>query len=246
MDPYQGFAERFDLSFGPFGEQDSQIVEFFRRVFAQNDVQAVLDCACGTGRYLPLFYGLGCEVIGSDISESMLAKARSNLAKIGLHIPLLQVDFRELSDHFPRPFDAVVCLAAIGFMTGETEFLRAFESMWHALCAAGILILTAIPTDRQWIEKPRFLLTTNTPEFSRIFAVDYLEDEVRYNILDIFHTDERSDLHIWSAELHPLLMDDQERLLKAAGFQKVEFYGGFDFSPYDKETSDSFITVAHK
>ena len=191
MDPYKGFAERYDLSFGLFGGQDPQVVEFFRQLFTQNNVRRVLDCACGTGRYLPLFHSLGCEVFGSDVSESMLVKARTNLAEVGLEVPLFQVDFRDLPAQFAQSFDAVVCMAAIGFMNFETDILRAFGSMSQVLRSEGILILTAIPTDRQWKEKPRFLLTTNTPAFSRIFAMDYLDNTVRYNILDIFHTDEK-------------------------------------------------------
>ena len=31
-DAYKGFAERYDLSFGQFGEHEPQIVEFFRRL----------------------------------------------------------------------------------------------------------------------------------------------------------------------------------------------------------------------
>jgi SAM-dependent methyltransferase len=176
----------------------------------------------------------------------MLVQARINLTEIGLDMPLFQLDFRGLPTHFTQSFDAVVCLAAIGFMTSEVDFLRAFESMGQVLRSGGILILTAVPTDRQWKEQPRFILTTNTPDFSRLFAIDYMEDKARFNILDIFHTDGGSDLQVWSVELHPLLMDDQERLLKVAGFQKVEFYGGFDFSAYDKEASNSLIAVTHK
>ncbi|HET9590253.1 MAG TPA: class I SAM-dependent methyltransferase [Anaerolineales bacterium] len=246
MDPYEGLAERYNLSFGLFGEHDPQVVEFFRRLFAQNIVHTVLDCACGTGRHLPLFHSLGCEVTGSDVSESMLARARNKLAGIGLDISLFQVDFRNLPVHFQQSFDAVVCLAAIGFMSSETEFLKAFECMGQVLRAGGILILTPLPTDRRWGERLRFILPTNTPHFSRLFAIDYLERKVRYNILDIFHADERRDLQIWSAELCPLLMDDQQRLLKIAGFSELDFLGAFDCAPYDKETSNSLITVAYR
>lgn len=37
-DAYQDFAERYDLSFGPFGEHDPQVIEFFRQLFVENDV----------------------------------------------------------------------------------------------------------------------------------------------------------------------------------------------------------------
>ena len=47
-DPYEGFAERYDLFFGRFGEHDTTVIDFFRKLFAENKVNSVLDCACGT------------------------------------------------------------------------------------------------------------------------------------------------------------------------------------------------------
>ncbi len=246
MDSYEGFAQRYDFSFGQFGTNDQQMVEFFRQLFAQNKVNTVLDCACGTGRHLPLFCSLSSRVIGSDVSEAMLRQAKINLIEVGLDVPLYQVDFRDLPSQFEATFDVVVCLGAIGFMSTETEFLNAFKSMWQVLRPSGILILNAIPTDCQWKEKPRFVLNSNSPDFSRLFAIDYLDNKARYNILDIFHSHEKSALEVWSAELHVLLRDDQERMLRAAGFRKADFYASFDFSPFDKETSNSLITIAYK
>jgi len=245
MDPYEGFAERYDLSFDLFGEIDPQVTEFFHQLFEQNGVQTVLDCACGTGRHLPLFHSLGCKVLGSDVSEAMLAQARTNLSEAGLEVPLYQLDFRELPHYFRQSFDAVICLAAIGFLPGEVEFLKAFTSMAQVLRPGDIMVLTAIPTDRQWREKPRFILNSSRQDFSRIFAIDYFEDKARFNILDIFHSREVSELKVWSAELHPLLRDDQERLLLAAGFRSVDFYASFNFSPYIKSKSNKLIAVAH-
>ncbi len=245
-DLYADFAQRYDLAFGAFGEHDPLTLEFFRRLFSQHGVRTVLDCACGTGRHLHMFHGLGCQVVGSDLSAAMLAQAAENLAAHGLQIPLHQLDYRELPQGISMRFDAVVCLGSIGYMADEAEFLRAFESMCGVLQEGGLLVLTAMPTDSQWQQKPRFLLTSNTRDFSRVFVIDYLEDRARYNILDIFHTEQVRDFKVWSAELHVLLRDDQERLLKQAGFQRVDFYGSFEFEAYDKETSDKLITVAQR
>lgn len=245
-DLYQDFAERYDLAFGQFGTHDPTAVEFYRRLFAANAVRTVLDCACGTGRHLALFHSLGCEVLGSDVSESMLAQARVNLTKCGMEVPLCQADYRDLPRHFRRQFDAVVCLGSIGYMPSEAEYLRAVGSMGHVLRPGGILVLTAIPTDRQWQEKPRFVLSANTRDLSRVFVIDYFERTARYTILDIFHSEQANDLKVWSAELYVFLRDDQERLLKAAGYHTMNFYGAFDFVPYDKGASDSLIAVAHR
>jgi glycine/sarcosine N-methyltransferase len=245
-DPYQDFAERYDLSFGQFGEGEPQGIEFFRNLFSRNGVRTVLDCACGTGRHLPLFHSLGREVVGSDISEGMLTQARKNLAEHNLNLSLRQVDFRGLPNHFERQFDAVVCLAAIGFMPDEAECLKALKSMFAVLREGGLLVLTAMPTDRQWKERPRYQLVANTRDFTRLFVVDYEERTARYNILDVFHSEARNELEEWSAELRVFLQDEQERLLRASGFRSLEFYGSFDFAPYDKETSNRLISIAYK
>ncbi len=75
-----------DLTYDLFAQDNSQTTEFFRKLFAENQVRRVLDCACGTGRHLPMFNSLGMDVTGSDISPSMLGQARKNLARLGLTI----------------------------------------------------------------------------------------------------------------------------------------------------------------
>jgi SAM-dependent methyltransferase len=244
-DRYEGFAERYDLDFAHAEPEPAQ-VDFFRRLFAEHGVRSVLDCACGTGRHLLLFHSLGCKVSGSDLSRAMLDRARQNLAGRGIQVALQEADYCELPWHFRRRFDAVTCLNSIGYMAGDSQVLRAFRSMAGVLRDGGLLILTAVPTDRQWREKPRFWLGASTHTTSRVFAVDYLERSARFHILDIFHGEGQHELKVWSAELNLLLRDDQERLLDAAGFQAVNFYGGFDFEPYDRETSRKLIAVARK
>ena len=245
-DLYQDFASRYDLSPDELDRHDPQMVEFFRTLFDQHGVRTALDCACGTGRHLLLFQELGREVWGSDASEAMLEQADQNLKRFGRNVPLLKADYRELPQNFKRRFDVVACLGSIGYMPDDAEFLRAFRSMRSVLRKEGILILTTISTDKQWREKPKFKLVFNSPELSRIFAMDYSERTVAYHILDIFHSQKANELKIWSAELTTLLRDEQERLLKQAGFREVDFYSGFDFSPYEKESSEHLITVAYK
>jgi hypothetical protein len=76
--------------------------------------------------------------------------------------------------------------------------------------------------------------------------MDYFEHKVRYNILDLLRGSGGTELKIWSVDLTVMLRDDQERLLKASGFRRAEFFGGYDFSPYAKATSDQMITIAYK
>jgi SAM-dependent methyltransferase len=247
-DLYEGFAERYDLFHGAFGRYDSEQIRFFQRLLQRHNVQSVLDCACGTGTHLPLFHGLGCEVVGSDISYSMLAQARKNLEGYGLDVPLHMVDFRELPEHFDRAFDAVMCLSSsLLHMPFEAAAIRALGSMRQVLRRGGILVLTQGTTDRQWAEKPRFILAHNDRDLSRVFAIDYVGEGAHYHILDIFHSEKRQELKIWSVDYPRMyLRDDQERLLRAAGFATTTFYGSYDLEPYDRRASNLLIAVASR
>ena len=245
---YAGIAARYDRFHGAFGQHDPSVAEFFRQLVAAHQVETVLDCACGTGHHLPLFHSLGCEVVGSDISEAMLAQAERNLAQAGLEVLLHRVDYRELPCHFDREFDAVMCLSSsILHMPTEADALRAFASMRSVLRYGGILVLTQGTTDKQWQQKPRFILAVNERDFTRLFVIDYLGEGARYNILDIHHGEAKRDFETWSVEYSRVyLRDDQERLLKTSGFETVDFYGTYGREPYDKETSNRLIAVAQK
>jgi ubiquinone/menaquinone biosynthesis C-methylase UbiE len=247
-DAYRDFAGRYDLFFEEFGRHRPAEMDFFRQLFADNDVGNVLDCACGTGHDLVMLASLGVRVTGSDISGSMLEQARDNLAGCGVQVPLAQVDYRELPDHFSECFDAVLCLSTSLLEAGDKgEIQRALQSMNGVLCDNGILVLSQGTTDKQWRARPRFIPVVNRPDFSRIIAIDYLARGARYSVLDLFHGADRRELVVWSRE-YPimLLKDDYEALLRAAGFHDLRFYGDYAFSVYDKTRSDMLLVVARK
>ncbi len=149
-DPYEDIADRNEL----FYESDPEIVEFFRRLFFDNHVHKVLDCACGTGRKLLLFHSLGRDVVDSDLSESMLTEAQRNPDKGGISVPLHKVDYRELPQLFSERFVAVVCWsAAIFHLPNDDETSRAFHSMRTVLAKDGILVLDQGMTDKHGTRK---------------------------------------------------------------------------------------------
>lgn len=248
-DGYASIAERYDRFFGgSFDQHDPRKVAFFERAFAAVGVKRVLDCACGTGRDLHLLVGLGLDVTGSDISPAMLSRARHNLATRGLELPLVEADYRRLAETFPDPFDAVVCLStSLAHMPNEKQMVAALRSMRGALRDGGLLILSQGTTDRQWLERPRFITAVNEPDLVRLFVIDYEGHGATYHILDIIPGDTDGGLQHWSTE-YPFipLRDDQERLLEAAGFAAADFYGDWSGSPYDKERSGLLIAVARR
>lgn len=246
-DQYEDFAQRYDMFFDKFGQHDPVYAEFFRSLFAQNQVQRVLDCACGTGQDLHLFHSLGCQTYGSDISEAMLAQAQKNLSACGIDVPLKKADFRELPRHFDIQFDAVVCLStSLPHLLEEVEVIRALTSMREVLRDGGILVLSQGMCDKQIRERLRFIPVINKRDFSRIFVMEYLDETLRINVLDLIHSENEQDFNVCSFEYRVILQDDYERMLTQVGYRDAQYYGSYDFDPYDKERSNRLIVVAHK
>lgn len=178
----------------------------------------------------------------------MLAQAKKNMTVSGKEIPLHRVDYRSLHEYFKIKFDSVVCLSSsILHMPNNKQVVQAFKSMYKVLKVNGILILTQGTTNKQWKKKPRFILAVNDKVFSRLFVIDYTDKGARYNVLDINHNSEIPELKVWSVEYpHMFLKDDYNKLLKLAGFKKVNFYGSYHFEPYNKGKSNNLAIVAYK
>lgn len=247
LDPYEGFADRYDRFFAKPPEEDPVYEAFFRSLFEENHVRRVLDCACGTGRDLPLFRSLGCEVHASDASAAMLAQARTNLAALDIQVPLQKADFRKLPEYFDTPFDGVVCLrTSLPHLLREAEILRALSSMRDVIHEGGVLVLTQGMTDRRFLERPRFIPIINTADFSRVSVIDYFRHTYCVNILDLVHDKDTRDFKMSSFHYRVLRKDDYARLLHQVGYRAVHFYGSYSFDPYDARRSGNLIVVARK
>ena len=119
--------------------------------------------------------------------------------------------------------------------------------MYEVLAEGGILVLDQGVTDKRFNEMSRSQLSRDTSEATRIYVADVVgERDVQYSILDVVRDSDGSKLHVWTTDGHILLRDDQERLLTEAGFNSGDFYGTYDFQPYDKLESNRLIAVARK
>lgn len=242
-DPFESFAERYDA----FDRDDPARKAFFSRLIERYGLKSVLDCACGTGNDLLILHSLGLDVTGSDISQSMLDVAKKKLAAKNINIPLKRIDFRYLHDYLNREFDGVFCMTtSLPQLREESEILKALRCMKTILRPGGILVLSQGLTDRQFKFRNRFFPVINTPEFSRLMVIDYLETEWEVHVLDMIHSLDLTDFKTSSFRYRLLLRDDYERLINEAEFAGCDFLGSINFDSYDKNCSGQLIVIAEK
>jgi SAM-dependent methyltransferase len=108
----------------------------------------VLDCAAGTGL---LAVGLalgGFAVTASDISGSMLERARALATERGVVLDTRVCAWEELpGERFDAPFDAVFCVGnSLAHAPGEAARRTALRAMAGLLAAEGLLVVTS----RNW------------------------------------------------------------------------------------------------
>jgi SAM-dependent methyltransferase len=241
-DAYETFAYDYD-EFGAIDEYLGDEKTFFENLFKGQNVQTVLDCACGTGQHLNMFSEMGLDVSGSDYSKAMLEVAESNLKKRGKTIPLCQCDFRYLEKKHTDRFDAVVCLTtALPHLHTDAELVTALKSMKNRLKPNGLFVLTQGATHFT-LSLPAIEVVVNRSDFSRIFVKEHDDRFHTVHVLDLYHSEGRTESNQYDIVYRLLLDDDYRRLLSEAGFSDIQIYGGYDMHPYT-EKSPRLIVVA--
>jgi len=240
-DKYKNIAENYDRK----RSNNNNREYFFVEILEKYEVSSLLDCACGTGRDLLMFHSMGIEVSGSDLSESMLQKASDNVNQNNIY--LKKVDFLKLSENFNRKFDAVVCLnSSINELLEDEEVIIAIRNMKEVLNPNGIIIFDQGQTDCSMLNPPEFVSVIDESNFSRVVKIKYTKSTQVIEIFDLFHEDENTEFNYSIINIRIRLLNRWKYILNKVGFSKVTFYGNWNFSLYDKESSQKLICVVQK
>jgi SAM-dependent methyltransferase len=108
-----------------------------REYFGEN-VNRVLDAACGVGTQSIGLAQFGYKVTASDISPGELELARDEAAKRNLKIGFKVADMHSLSMTFQDKFDLVIaCDNAIPHLLSDEEILKAFREFHRCTTPKG-------------------------------------------------------------------------------------------------------------
>lgn len=243
MGIYDGrHAELYDLFYRakPYAAEAGHLHGLLQRC-SEHPVRRVLDIACGTGSHAIELEKLGYDVVGSDLSEDMLAHAREKARDVSSAVRFEKQDMRTL-DVAPGPFDAVLCLFdAIGHVQTTAAIKQTFGAVhrhlrndglfvlefWHAAAMAGRhepLRVRRLATERGEILR---LSETTVNLALQCATVEYTIHDLRSD--GTYGTVvERQVNRFFSLQEMSILLDD-------CGFDVVKYYSGY--------SSDETITL---
>lgn len=218
---FTNYAEKYDdesFTQGTMGE-----VDFIESEINHDKNCKILDIGCGTGRHAIELTKRGYQVIGVDLSENMLKKAREKASNAGFEIDFRQADARNLP--FKDEFDLVIMLCEGAFPLMETDEMnfQILESAAHSLNNNGKLIFTT--------------LNGLYPLFHSV--KDFINDNSNYqtnseNTFDLMTFRDKYQLETEDDDGNKLTLNCNERyyvpseiiwLLKSLGFNQVGIYG---------------------
>jgi glycine/sarcosine N-methyltransferase len=242
IDKYAEIAERYARML----QNDPGRQMFFKRTFESFNARNILDCACGTGNDLLLFHSMGCNVTGSDLSDSMLNAAQKAIHDHKADIILRKGDFQNLRAIHSEMFDAVVCLSN-SINEAEVDPIKALESMKQVLRPDGIIILDQGQTDLSMQDPPFYVPIMNDQNLSRLFVMTYDQDIMAVNIFDFIHDEKerKYDFNHSQLRIRIRLYADWKVILEKVNLG-ADFYGNWEGDKYNLNTSKRMIIVARK
>ena len=135
---YTSFAEVYDQLMDNVDYE--RWADLYREILTGYGVPMgkVCECACGTGGLTIPLNRRGYQMTGVDLSQEMLFMAAQKARKVGLGIPFVQQDMRNLRLH--RQMDAIIATCdGVNYLLEDKDVLAFFTAAFNALRPGGAL-----------------------------------------------------------------------------------------------------------
>lgn len=214
----------------------------------------ILDSACGTGMHAIALAQQGYEVVGSDLSPAMIARAKQNAEQAGVQVRFETAGFGEQVALFGKEsVDAVLCLGnSLPHLLTESELFNALTDFYHLVRPPGVVLIQNRNFDRVLQSRQREMEPQSVQEEDRewifIRFYDFLENGlIQFNFLTLYRRSGQAWKQEWqSSLLKPLLAAELSQWLHAAGFSRVNRFGSLAGDAFDAALSPNLVVVAYK
>ena len=231
MDGLYDDADLYDL----VAPADAAMERFYVEA-AGGPGRRVLELACGSGRFTAPLAASGALVIGGDLSETMLSRARAAVAERGVSADFVQLDMRDFV--LGRHFDAIIIAAnSLMHLHTNADFARAFSAIRQHLAPGGRLLFDVFVPSARLLSLPadqrQLLGTFAHPELGDVT----IEETIAYDPITqvsradwYWSTADRKDFRHTPLELRQTFPQELPLLLASGGLRLMERYGDFDRS----------------
>ena len=237
---FENYGMKYDnenFTQGTIGE-----CNFIEKEIAYNKEIKILDIGCGTGRHSIELSKRGYDIVGIDLSESLLKQAKEKATEQNLQIVFQKYDARKLS--FSNQFDLVIMLCEGAFPLMETDEMnfQILQNAANALKSKGKLIFTTLNGLFPLFHSVKDFLASETKEGNATYS---------NNSFDLMTFRDHNTTHIEDDYGNKKKLQCNERyyvpseitwLLKTLKFKTIDIFGAKlgTFNRNDKLTTEDF------
>ena len=247
MEMYEDFALVYDrfMDETPYEEWCQFVVGRLKQDQITDGI--LLDLGCGTGSMTELLAKQGYDMIGVDLSDSMLDIAMEKRAQSGHNILYLQQDMREFELY--GTVRAVICLCdSLNYLLKEDDLLTTFKLVNNYLDPNGLFIFDFNTVYKYETVIGDSTIAENREDCSFISENYYTaEDQINEYDLTIF-VKQQKDLFRKFTETHlqrGYTMETMKRLVEQSGLIFVEALDA-DTHGSVTETSERIYVIARE
>lgn len=200
-------------------------VDFVERELESDRGKRILDIGCGTGRHAIELARRGYQVVGFDLSEGQLRRAREKAAEAGVTVPFEQRDATE--PHFRQEFDAAImfCEGAFPLMETDEKNHAILRHAGAALRPGGKLMMTTLNALFPLFHSVKEFFDANKNESGASTGKLTFDLMTFREQADLSFTDDAGQSHTVETNERYYTPPELRWLLQTAGFAKVDIFG---------------------
>ncbi|SEF71069.1 Ubiquinone/menaquinone biosynthesis C-methylase UbiE [Caloramator fervidus] len=217
------------------------LISLFKKYDLDYIDKTVLELGCGTGNMTLKLANLGLKVIALDISQEMLNVARDKVKK---GVIFVNEDMKNID--FDKKFDFVFSFCdGFNYILEEDELFLIFKKVYNLLKEEGLFVFDISSEYKLKNIIGNNTFTLNEEKYAYIWD-NYLEDDIVDMYITFFVKE--GDFYRRIDEHHTqriYKLDDMLRMLKKAGFNKIDVYDNYSFETI-KENSQRITFAVRK
>lgn len=259
-DPFELEATYYDKIWGSTCNYKAE-ARFLHQKLEKYGALQVLDLACGTGGHCLELAKLGHGIVGLDISQAMLKKAREKLSNAGIRASFILSDmtdaYSSLSNaRIKLPSDAVICMGnSIAHILDDRMLSKTLNEVRKVLKQDGLFIFSVKNAERlgdDRIRQPRIDALINETDLQLAllcynFRDNNSADILIWNALWLIRDHGKIDFQVRTHPLRWFRYDDLKETLEAHNFLLLHTYGDtLGGEPFDRDKHDTIFMICQK
>lgn len=259
-DPFRLEAEYYDRIWG-LADRYKAEVEFLDKVLKEHGARRILDLGCGTGGHCIELAKLGYDIVGLDISQLMIEKAREKSSMEGVKASFILGDMKQAHSilknaNIRLPFDAVISMgSSLAHMLDDESLGKILVEVRNILSPNGVFLFCVsnakcLRDDR--IDQLRIDNMIDEKDLQMALLCYNFRDKTDQDILvwnTIWLVNDQGKID-FKIRTHPLRwyrIENLKELLRSHGFAPLHTYGDtLGHEPFRSDEHGTIFLICRK